>query len=291
MNPLHDSTWVRLRTDEVTKLRSAAVIRSAFRVPRLAMRSWHTWPIVAAAVLLGGPAGWAEGQTCDIEVGWGSTVTLNGNFTADCLDVAGTLNVGGTLTITGPVSTVDGTVNLTGSSSKLKFTNTGSTSIEGNGKLAGQNDSAQVSIASGTCLTSYITICGALAITGAGRFTNQGTVDANASGTLLVAANTVADSAGENRWKSTHAGAVLKFSDPASACIGQFGIMAGEFVLSAGVIEFNTALIGASSRHLTMSGGALHVNEDLTMGNNSTDFAEITGGTIDVAAGATFVHH
>lgn len=219
---------------------------------------------------------------------------------ADTISVVGTLDIqaGRVLTLSNDAtpsnSSVDGTINLQGSASTLRFV-AANHSVSGDGAIVGLHDAARIEIgevdsSTPVVFTNSATIRGQLVIADvtseSGSFSNQGTVNANVDGVLLITVSTVSDAAGSDRWMSTDADAVLEFSDQ----IGSFGTMAGEFVLSAGVIEFNKELTGSAARHLTMSGGTLTVNQDLEMGNNSTAFAEITGGTIDVAAGMTFIH-
>jgi hypothetical protein len=218
-------------------------------------------------------------------VGAGSTVTLNGNFTADCIKVEGTLNIGGRLTLVGGgTSTVDGDgiVNLTGPTSELAFTRLPHI-VQGLGQIVGKHDDAKIMVASGLTLISAITIGGALQIQGDGSFVNNGRVCANSSGVLLVSAASVQSSAGNGRWQSTVCGAKLALA------ASSYANMHGGFKLIDGVIEINSPL--TTSGRLEMSGGLLNVNADLAMGDDTTSFADVTGGQVLVAAGATFIHH
>jgi hypothetical protein len=224
------------------------------------------------------------------------TLTLGGTLTTSCVDVNGVLTIqaGGKLILTGTngqSSTVNGQIVLQGAASELAFT-TFSHSISGPGRIVGRNNAARVTVASGITLTSSMTIAGNLSIDGAGSFTNYGVVEANSNGTLKVAvAGTLDDSLGD-RWKASAANATLKF-DAALGTISTDGMLSGNFVLSgaptATIQNSEPGLV--TEGRLQMSNGIVDVDEDLTLGDDASCYANITGGAVDVAPGKTFTHH
>jgi len=219
-------------------------------------------------------------------------LTVAGVVTASALDVHGSIDIepDGVLTLTGAgdqTSSVTGFVNLEGEGATLAFT-TWSHTFSGQGGIRGRDGGAVIDVGSGITLVNTGTIAGALTIQGAGTFVNQGAVDADTSGVLLLTVSTVGDSSGSGRWEATDAGATLRFSDPSGEDIDAFGWMAGEFLLTAGAVEFNSPL--STSGRLVMSGGLLKANANVAMGDDVTAYAEVTGGAIQVAAGATFTH-
>jgi hypothetical protein len=269
---------------------------SILRSPDYRLR---TLRILATLLLLSAPvAGDTRDQTCDIFVGTNSTVTLNGNFTADCIKVEGTLNIGGRLTLTGPdSSTVEGSVNLTGATSALAFT-TWSQTVAGSGQIVGKHDDAEICIASGiTFSTNMTTISGALTIKGAGSFTNAGVINANATcGTLKLAiGGTLADGSNADRWKVSANGAVLRFD----STLGIIATLDGNFVMSIG--DYDSKLVFdhplETNGRLQLSPGmtgVVEVNQNVGIDKDwatSADDLDMQGGTIQVAPGATFIHH
>jgi hypothetical protein len=186
----------------------------------------------------------------------------------------------------------NGRVYLKASTSELAVIDDNHT-ISGAGAVVGEDNSATISIATSQSLTNNLCtlgIVGHLQINGAGNFTNQGIVNANASGTLSVAVTgALDDTAGSNRWKATASGAKLNF-DSAIGSIGG-GSLAGEFVISGASdaeIEVNEPI--TNSHRLNMSNGIFDVNQDLTMGDDSSFYLDWTGGHIEVAANKTFTH-
>lgn len=214
-------------------------------------------------------------------------LTVNG-----AMDVDANITVNGTgvLEITG-AGTSDIATNLT-----LTLSNSGSTlrivathTIGGAGAIVGAHDDALIVI-NGVTFTSTmdtVGITGALDIVdGAsnGTFDNRGIVNANASGTLLLSVSTVQSSAGNTRWQATASGGKLDFS------AGAYTNMLGGFqIANSSEIEVNTTALNTSGG-LAMASGLLDVKADLTMGDNTTNFANITGGQVVVAAGKTFSH-
>jgi hypothetical protein len=178
---------------------------------------------------------------------------------------------------------IDGDVYLTSSTSVLQFS-TDDAEITGDGAIVGQDDSAQIDIATATkTLTSNVAIEGKLQIGGSGIFTNQGTVDANASGTLLVSVATANSSDQDGRWRSSNGDAQLELS------AGSYSSMAGGFTITAGEIVVTDVALTTTGR-LQMTGGLLDVQKDLTMGD-ATHHASISGGGVQVADGEAFLHN
>jgi len=209
--------------------------------------------------------------------------------TYDCMTVTsrGLLIIEATLTLNGYycTSTVAGWVLLTDQAATLGFAATHI--VGGGGEIRGLKDTAQITITSGAILSSTTTITGHLEITGEGNFNNQGTVDADATGTLAIkVGGTVDDSDGDDRWRVSTSGATLLFD----SAIGTLASMEGEFIVSAGVIYIDEAL--TTTGRLDLSGGVVDVGQNTTMGDQDAErFLAMTGGEIKVAAGKTFTHH
>jgi hypothetical protein len=194
---------------------------------------------------------------------------------------------------TGTTHSIDGQVYLEASSSLLQFTadsGTGHT-ITGDGAIVGEDGSAQIEIASAAkTLTSGVAIEGQLQISGVGNFTNAGTVEANAAGTVDIAiTGELDDTDGANRWKASSENAILKFNSSITSIGGSS--LQGEFVISghsSAKIQVDEPL--TVQHRLKMSNGVLDVNQNLTMGSG-TNYMLMTGGYIDVVSGATFTHY
>ncbi len=251
--------------------------------------------LVASLALLGaGP----RARACDIEVGAGSIVVLNIDATVDCIIVhaGGRLYLGRTLTLTGPgPSTVDGLVGLYAPTSQLAFS-TRDHAVEGSGSIAGYHEDAAISIADGITLTNAVTIRGVLQINGPGNFTNQGIVNANSNGMLLVNVSGTLNDNSSAEWRASAANAILEFGDAlddldtALALDGDFYITSGEIQIDEMTEYTGAAPFFLTTGHLEMSDGALDVHENTQMGC-AEENASITGGRIIVAAGVEFKHH
>jgi hypothetical protein len=210
-------------------------------------------------------------------------------------DALAVINIGSgsiacTADSTGTPHSIDGNVYLTGSSSVLQF-NTNDAKITGDGAIVGEDDDAKLEIYTDDKeLESGVVIQGQLKIYGDGDFTNQGTVEANAAGTLDIAITGELDDTGDvNRWKASSENAVLKFNSSITS-IGD-GSLQGEFVISghsSAKIQVDKEL--TTLHRLNMSNGILDVDENLTMGSVANHMA-VTGGYIDVEAGKTFTHN
>jgi hypothetical protein len=154
--------------------------------------------------------------------------------------------------------------------------------------VRGFRDDAVIDIqTSGKALTidTSTSIRGRLVISGAGDFTNQGFVSANANGgTLTVAVGgTVSDtSTGDgNRWRVSATNGTLVFNATATGLVGNF------LVESAGVLEIDHTV--TTTGRLNQSQGTVQVNGSFTLGGAS-HHANLTGGSIIVAATEHFVH-
>jgi hypothetical protein len=188
-------------------------------------------------------------------------------------------------------------VRLLGATSVYRVASSAAFSLTGDGAIVGSDASAGIEIGyfTGTTpavLTSSVDIRGALAIrdvaSQVGSFTNNGIVEANASGNLTLAVSgTLEDSAGD-RWLASSANSsTLKF-DAALVTISTDGKLSGNFKISdaSSRIWIDNPLV--TEGRLEMSAGILDVDQDLTMGNDSSNFASITGGMID--AHGKFIH-
>lgn len=120
---------------------------------------------------------------------------VDGHEIWDCLEIkdGAWLFIGASASVTltgnnGTESTIDGHLILVGCGSTLAIS-TRSHTITGAGKIVGQNNSAQITIASEKTLYNETTIGGALQIHGPGTFQNDGLVEAkyvNESGYILT---------------------------------------------------------------------------------------------------------
>jgi hypothetical protein len=208
----------------------------------------------------------------------GQTCYVTTNTTWDTANIQGTLNIqpGYTLTLQNDNnnlghgagndhSVVDGTVNLqaSGTYGVLAFEENDH-ELAGSGSIIGADDNCQIMLGNDYLdLTSSITIRGALAIVESGSqtdtsFINNGTVSANlASGTLELA---------------------VDYLDDGTCSTGNWTVSASSAVLQFGV--GSTLLSG----NFSISNGTLDIDADVwTEGDMS-----FTGGTIDVADGASF---
>jgi len=182
------------------------------------------------------------------------------------LSVQGTLNVeaGNTLSLHGSAGTAsaavqgDGVVNLEGSGSVLAFLVDGIFVSEGSpGKVVGANDNAKILLENATTLTNNVNIEGRLQITeDAGddaTFHNQGTVHANAAGTLYINTDVISDTSGF-RWKvSTNSSAVLRL-EPTNATAP---VLAADFHVEAGTLDVQNTV--NTTGDLFFTGGKITV--------------------------------
>jgi hypothetical protein len=183
------------------------------------------------------------------------------NALADHITVesTGTLNVeaGRTLTVDGSdnsVSSVDGTINLEGSGSKLVIT-TNNHTLVGGGSIDGQNAAAAIEIATNMTLTNTAAITGNLLITPVSEatgttFINNGVVHANNAGTLYIGPDSIGVSSGV--WQvSTSESAVLQI-DASSA-----NSHSGSVNVFNGLLDVDNDF--ATTGNLTFTGGSIDV--------------------------------
>ncbi len=236
-----------------TAVRDRRIPRAVSDAPRPLL------PVALAALAL---AAWMpRALACDIEVGSGSTVRLDGNFTVDCVKVAagGWLIIeGGTLTLNGDggptTSIVDGHIVLESCTSVLKISDNNHT-FEGNGYIDGQCDTAQIQIGSGLTLTNEVTVCGSLQIrAGSGTLDNDGLVEANDDGgTLTCYEGTFA---GSGEYKVAWPGATLKFSSG----IDDTGLAAAFTVGNAtALLDIDEDVVSSKAAGLSFTAGTINV--------------------------------
>ena len=278
------------------------------------------------------------GDTATVCVG--NTINLADDEEIKVLDVAGTLNTSSqTLTIsqsgadlnitgsgvmniddngmvlitgggTGHSIETDARLNLLASGSILRITTSSPVAIGGLGAIVGSDDAASIEIgyqsggSTPVVFTSEITIRGHLVIDDvsgeSGSFTNEGTVEADASGTLKVAvAGTLADGTNADRWKVTANGAKLKFD----STIGVISTLDGNFIMPIGDSTSEMILDRelATNGRLQISSGVAGVVRINPNGDNTVTFdadyatdpnpLDMQGGTIEVAAGKMFTHN
>jgi hypothetical protein len=261
-----------------------------------------------------------DGVTCDLDSGrtigkvdvqgagilntGANTLTISEAGGLKLSDALAVLNIGTgavacTADSTGTKHTIDGTLNLTDASSDLQFT-TNSAEVTGSGSIVGQDDEAAISIASGKTLTNSLAttnkgIVGTLEISGDGNFTNHGIVNANGGDLLLIdITGTLSDNASAS-WKATSAGSLLEFTDSLDDHTTSISIY-GDFQISHANAEIqidqmdNLTSAFTTTGHLDMSAGLFDLNESVTMGSAGNTM-NVTGGTIDLAAGMVFTHN
>jgi hypothetical protein len=154
--------------------------------------------------------------------GYKLTVTGAGGLTIEAGAKLYVDNGSGAVVLTGGgTSTVNGRIYLQCSGSEFEVDDASQT-LEGSGKIIGENNGAKITIAPGTTLTSAITIEGALEIgggttplaahlLGAGTFANNGLVEANrANETLTIHDGTIEGSC-DGEFKVATSGATLWF--------------------------------------------------------------------------------
>ncbi len=256
----------------------------------------------------------AAGIQAVIPTGLTATVDTASDI-AGYLDIQGTgavvIQAGAKLTLDG-----DGTartssiaasarIYLEGSGAELAVIDDDHTLL-GYGKVVGQHDDARITVTAGETLTNYLAavdpstagITGHLEMSGAGSFTNQGIVNADTSGTLLVNVSGTLDDSSSGQWRASAASSLLEFGnaldDPnaALALVGDFFITHASAEIQ---IDEMTGYTGAApffltTGHLEMSGGTLDIDENTQMGSEG-ESASITGGQIVVAPGMAFTHH
>ncbi len=249
-------------------------------------------------------------QNGEVDTG-ANSLTISDSAGLD-IDSGGLLDVSGSggVTLTGGgVHPIDGTIELDVANSDLTISTVNAT-LSGDGEVDGQNNGALISITAGETFTNAldtIGITGALQITGAAFFLNQGIVEANDSttnrDTLLVAVSGASSTAplddnSSGQWKASNGGH-LEFSNALDDQDARLQLQGDFFISGSGSeIQFDEQpnYSGAASYpfflttgHLEMSDGTLDVDEDVSMGSIN-EYALITGGQIVVAQGMTFEH-
>jgi len=200
-----------------------------------------------------------SGEGCgDLTVRSGATLNINDGKTLQITGDSGTTS-----------STITGTLNLTAANSKLNVTDNDHT-FTGTGTIVGQHADAQIDLGGNVTLTNETTIAGILRIertlVGGDTFRNDGTVNANASGILVINASTVADGS-NGEWTVTASGATLRFDPDGSTQ----ATLVGAFTVSAGVLDIDPPGLTTTGA-LTFTGGTIDC-ADL----GSEEVAEFTG--------------
>jgi hypothetical protein len=226
----------------------------------------------AALAALAIAAGTPRVPACGIELGAGSTMSLYGNFTVDCVGVATGARLfimAGTLTLTGcggqDTSAVDGRVILNGPTSVLRIASNDHT-LTGQGYVQGRHNFARIEIGSARTVNSGITIEGMLQICPAPGASNTtfvnasgGRVRANTAGTLDVAPDVVL---GAGDWQVSASGsAVLQFTTGSHCLGGDFEVDAGRLniladVCTSGVLNFQAGEIDVAAESKFSAGGS-----------------------------------
>jgi len=160
------------------------------------------------------------------------------------------------------------------------------------GEIVGQHATARIIVDNPPSglgkLVCKVPVRGILKIEGTGEFVNEGGVTAE-GGTLIVGPlGTLGDKQGD-MWLVREPNSTLLFVGT-----GAEAILSGNFVMdmtadSTSLIKIDRSL--STNGRLKMTAGVLDVNEDVFMGNETAgNFAEITGGKIDVEPGKKFEH-
>jgi len=161
---------------------------------------------------------------------------------------------------TDEVSDLTGTIYLASGAndSTLQFTN-GDHEVLGAGTIVGQGSNAVIQLGQNVAFTNDATIEGIVTIRVAsfnnGQFFNEGTVNANGSGVILLDVDLIEDDA-SGLWRVSAAGATLRF---ASQDTDTAAALDGDFTVEAGTLDVNGA------------------------GFDTTGLLTFTGGTIDCA--------
>ncbi|HRX83850.1 MAG TPA: hypothetical protein P5572_02390 [Phycisphaerae bacterium] len=230
-------------------------------------------------------------------------LTVTGDGGLSLSGAAAELNIDdqGTVHLTGSgahsVSSSDAAIRLLDDQSVLSIEN--SATVSGSGKIVGSHASAKIQIANTRTFTNAANIEGALEITqpsGSASFANNGIVDANENGRLYVNVSDELTDSSVAEWRASAAGAVLEFSsdlDNNNTAIS----LDGDFKLSNATARIqidampNLTSPFESTGLLNMSAGTLDVRVNVEFGDDASNYANITGGEIVVAAGAQFIHN
>ncbi|MCH7700544.1 MAG: hypothetical protein IID37_02540 [Planctomycetes bacterium] len=190
------------------------------------------------------------------------TANLSGSATISSMDIlsGATVNIGNhslNLNASGDFieSEIVGTLNLDNAGSLLHIV-TNDHTVKGSGSIVGQASGARISMGGNRTLKNQTTIEGVLDITEIiaafdSFFTNEGTVDANGSGTLSITVDTVTDAA-SGLWTVSASGGTLQFAPNDTSP----SAMEGDFTVSAGTLDIDTPGIDTSGT-LTFTGGTI----------------------------------
>jgi hypothetical protein len=183
------------------------------------------------------------------------------------------------------------------------------------GSVIGKSDDATIDLpTSGRGLTlNLVTLRGKCKVIGIGDLRNDGLVQADADGTLLIdISGFLSDSLdsvpllGDPSWKATvppSGTAILRFGSSIQHLGGSgFGSLRGDFLIDnvdakVQIDEMpNLSIDFKTTGRLKMMAGVLDAHNDTDMGSGassppSSAPLDMTGGNIVVAPGKTFTHH
>jgi hypothetical protein len=166
------------------------------------------------------------------------------------------------------------------------------------GEIKGQDDDAAITIGTNETLTSYLLLIhGNLQIAGAGSFTNEGSVQADANGTLAVEIDGfINDTSGSNRWKATtppSGNSLLLFIGNLDSI--ELITFSGEFVVNNANAKIQVDDLPnidpfSTSGRLNMSAGTFEALDNVSFSGGGGAL-NMTGGQIIVHAGKTLTHY
>ena len=237
-------------------------------IPRAVPEGYQGDPIISNA----------DGLAGDLTIASNRTVTVTGKKLT--LDLAVTHDIDGEIRLSADASVLKvtgaATLDITGkivlqASGAVLDLDADVTASGTGGEIEGQDDDAQIQIATDTVLMNSLSIVGNMKVVGetgganAGKLDNRGAVVANADGILKLGLNLLlVDTAGSGRWEASgEPTAVLLFSN-AHTCTLKGNFRVGD----CATLRFNADIDteGSLSHDATNNKGTIDVNNGATFG-------------------------
>jgi hypothetical protein len=219
---------------------------------------------------------------CHLEVPLHHTTTLTQDAAYCCLEVYGMLNInaGVTLTLNGDgcaTSTVDGTVNLQGARSVLRFHKT-SHNLTGDGSIVGKSNTAGIDICSAITVTSSVDVVGALQIRADNGASSGGEFKVGASGVVNADGSQTDKNlvlydgkfSGEcgGVYQVGGSGATLQFSS--GITFTQAGGMFADIIGTAGTLDIDE-IVSTYGHFSATEGVTINVDDDMSFTADPND--------------------